>query len=165
MKRLLSLLLLAGIPASYAGSISHSISSSVQLEAVSAGSIAEKVSSSYSISGSGVTTLDSDDANSIGGFGTTTDGVPSITFPDSVSQSSAGSAFSFATSYVEGDATPSAASTVGEIPNFSNITTTESASVGTADIGLDNHTITLTPGTGTGVTLTGSFVTDLTLGH
>ena len=163
MKKFLPLLLVAGIPASYAGGISHSISSSVQLEAVSAGSIAEKVSSSYSISGSGVSTLDSDDANSIGGFGTTTDGVPSITFPDSVQQSSAGSAFSYVTSYVEGDSTPSAASTVGEIPNFSNITSTEAASVGTADVGLDNHTITLTPGTGTGVTLTGSFVTDLTI--
>ena len=52
MKKLLPLLLVAGIPTSYAGGISHSISSSVQLEAVSAGSIAEKVSSSYSISGS-----------------------------------------------------------------------------------------------------------------
>ena len=161
MKKLLALLLFAVTPASYAGGISHSISSSVQLEAVSAGSIAEKVSSSYSISGSGVTTLDSDDANSIGGFGTTSDGVPSITFPDSVQQTTAGEAFSYATMYVEGDVTPSAAATVGEIPNFSNITSTESASVGTADIGLDNHTITLTPGTGTGVTLTGSFVTDL----
>ena len=161
MKKILPFLLVAGIPVSYAGGISHSISSSVQLEAVSAGSIAEKVSSSYSISGSNVTTLDSDSASSIGGFGTTSDGVPSITFPDSVAQTTQGDAFSFATSYVEGDATPSAAATVGEIPNFSNITSTESASVGTADIGLDNHTITLTPGTGTGVTLTGSFVTDL----
>jgi hypothetical protein len=161
MKKILPILLVAGIPASYAGGISHSISSSVQLEAVSAGSIAEKVSSSYSISGSGVTTLDSDDANSIGGFGGTTDGVPSITFPDSVAQTTAGEAFNYTTSYIEGDQTPSAAATVGEIPNFSNITSTEAASVGTADIGLDNHTITLTPGTGTGVTLTGSFVTDL----
>ena len=163
MKKFLPILLVVGIPASYAGGISHSISSSVQLEAVSAGSIAEKVSSSYSISGSGVTTLDSDDANSIGGFGTTSDGVPSITFPDSVAQTTAGEAFSFATSYVEGDQTPSAAATVGEIPNFSNITSTESASVGTATVGLDNHSITLPPGTGTGVTLTGSFVTDLTI--
>lgn len=165
MKKLLPLLLLAGIPASYANGISHSISSSVQLEAVSAGSIAEKISSSYSISGSGVTTLDSDDANSIGGFSTTSDGIPTITFPDSVSQSSAGSAFTYATSYIEGDSNPSAASTVGEIPNFGSITSTESASIGTADIGLDNHSITLTGGTGTGVTLTGSFVTDLTLGN
>ena len=163
MKKLLPLLLVAGIPASYAGGISHTISSSVQLEAVSAGSIAEKVSSSYSISGSNVTTLDSDSASSIGGFGTTSDGVPSFTFPDSVAQTSAGEAFNYTTSYIEGDQTPSAAATVGEIPNFSNITSTEAASVGTADIGLDNHTITLTPGTGTGVTLTGSFVTDLTI--
>ena len=161
MKKILPLLLVAGIPASYSGGISHTISSSVQLEAVSAGSIAEKVSNSYSISGSGVTTLDSDDANSIGGFSSTTDGVPSITFPDSVAQTTASEAFNYTTSYIEGDATPSAAATVGEIPNFSNITSTEAASVGTADIGLDNHTITLTPGTGTGVTLTGSFVTDL----
>ena len=163
MKQFLPLLLFAVTPASYAGGISHSISSSVQLEAVSAGSIATKGSSSYSISGSNVTTLDSDSASSIGGFGTTSDGVPSITFPDSVAQTTQGEAFNFTSSYVEGDATPSAAATVGEIPNFSNITSTEAASVGTADIGLDNHTITLTPGTGTGVTLTGSFVTDLTI--
>ena len=83
MKKILPLFLVAGIPASYAGGITHSISSSVQLEAVSAGSIAEKVSSSYSISGSGVTTLDSDSVSSIGGFGTTTDGVPfSGGYPD-----------------------------------------------------------------------------------
>ena len=163
MKKIIPLLLVAGIPASYAGGISHSISSSVQLEAVSAGSIAEKVSSSYSISGSNVTTLDSDSASSIGGFGTTSDGVPSITFPDSVAQTTQGEAFNFTSRYVEGDATPSAAATVGEIPNFSSVTSTEAASIGTADIGLDNHTITLTPGTGTGVTLTGSFVTDLTI--
>ena len=62
MKKIFPLLLVAAMPASYAGGISHSISSSVQLEAVSAGSIATKGSSSYSISGSGVTTLDSDDA-------------------------------------------------------------------------------------------------------
>ena len=163
MKKLIPFLFIVSSPATVLADITHSISSSVQLEAVSAGSIAEKVSSSYSISGSNVTTLDSDSASSIGGFGTTSDGVPSITFPDSVAQTTQGEAFNFATSYIEGDATPSAAATVGEIPNFSNITSTESASVGTADIGLDNHTITLTPGTGTGVTLTGSFVTDLTI--
>ena len=131
MKKLLPLLLVAGIPVSYAGGISHSISSSVQLEAVSAGSIAEKVSSSYSISGSNVTTLDSDSASSIGGFGTTSDGVPSITFPDSVAQTTAGEAFNYTTSYIEGDATPSAAATVGEIPNFSNITSTFLANLST----------------------------------
>ena len=55
------------------------------------------------------------------------------------------------------------AATVGEVPNFSDITSSAAASVGTAAIGLDNHSITLTPGTGTGITLTGQFVTDLTI--
>jgi len=161
MKKLILLGLLISSPV-YAD-IKHSITSSVQIEAVSAGSTADKIGSSYSISGNNVTTLDSDSASSIGGFGTTTDGVPSITFPDSVAQTTQGDAFSFSQSYLEGDATPAAAATVGEIPNFSDITSTQEANIGTSDIGLDNHTITLTPGTGTGVTLTGSFVTDLTI--
>jgi len=161
MKKLILLGLLISSPV-YAD-IKHSITSSVQIEAVSAGSTADKIGSSYSISGNNVTTLDSDSASSIGGFGDTTDGIPSITFPDSVAQTTQGDAFSFSQSYLEGDATPAAAATVGEIPNFSDITSTQEANIGTSDIGLDNHTITLTPGTGTGVTLTGSFVTDLTI--
>ena len=44
-----------------------------------------------------------------------------------------------------------------------NFKSVAAASVGTAAIGLDNHSITLTPGTGTGITLTGQFVTDLTI--
>ena len=161
MKKLFLLLFLAGIPASYAD-INHSITSSVQIEAVSAGSTADKIGSSYSISGSGIATVDSDGNSTIGGFGTVTDGVPALT-TITASQSSSGDAFSFSQSYLEGDATPAAAATVGEIPNFSDITSTQEANIGTSDIGLDNHTITLTPGTGTGVTLTGSFVTDLTI--
>ena len=161
MKKLLSLLLVAGIPAAYAD-INHSITSSVQLEAVSAGSTADKIGSSYSISGSGIATVDADDNATIGGFGTVSDGVPELTLI-TASQSTSGDSFSFSQSYLEGDATPSSAASVGEIPNFSDITSTEAASIGTAAIGLDNHSITLTPGTGTGVTLTGSFVTDLTI--
>ena len=52
---------------------------------------------------------------------------------------------------------------VGEVPNFSDITSSAAASVGTASITLDNHTIGLDGGTGTGITLTGQFVTDLTI--
>ena len=98
----------------------------------------------------------------MGGFGDVTTGVPAITFP-TASQATSGSAFSFSQSYTEGDATPNAVPSVGTVPNFSDITSTDAASVGTADIGLSNHSITLTPGTGTGVTLTGQFVTDLTI--
>ena len=50
MKKLLSLLLVAGIPAAYAD-LNHSIMSTVKLEALSAATSSDKVGSSYSISG------------------------------------------------------------------------------------------------------------------
>ena len=75
-----------------------------------------------------------------------------------------GEAFSFSTSYrLEGDATPGSAVTVGTVPNFSDLTSTSAGSVGTAAVALDNHNITMTPGTGTGIVITGQFVVDLTI--
>ena len=160
MKKLLSLILFLSAPV-YAD-INHSISSSVKFESLSAASTADKVGSTYSISGNNVTTVDSNSAATLGGFGTTTNGVPSVTFP-SATQSTSGEAFSFTTSYLEGDATPDSAITVGTVPNFSDLTSTSAGSVGTAAVTLDHHTMSLTGGTGTGVVLTGQFVTDLTV--
>ena len=160
MKKLLSFILFLSAPV-YAD-INHSISSSVKFESLSAASTADKVGSTYSISGNNVTTVDSNSAATLGGFGTTTNGVPSVTFP-SATQSTSGEAFSFTTSYLEGDATPDSAITVGTVPNFSDLTSTSAGSVGTAAVTLDHHTMSLTGGTGTGVVLTGQFVTDLTV--
>ncbi len=160
MKKLLSLILFLSAPV-YAD-INHSISSSVKFESLSAASTADKVGSTYSISGNNVTTVDSNSAATLGGFGTTTNGVPSVTFP-SATQSTSGEAFSFTTSYLEGDATPDSAITVGTVPNFSDLTSTSAGSVGTAGVTIDNHTITMTPGTGTGIVITGQFVVDLTI--
>ena len=53
--------------------------------------------------------------------------------------------------------------TVGTVGNFSDLTSTAAGSVGTAAVTLDHHTMSLTGGTGTGVVLTGQFVTDLTV--
>ena len=161
MKKFIPLLLLAFSPAAYCD-ITHSISSSVKLESLSAATSADKIGSSYSISGNNVTTVDSNSAATIGGFGTTSNGVPSISFP-SASQATSGEAFSYSTSYLEGDATSGSAVTVGQVGNFSDLTSTSAGSVGTAAVSLDNHTMTLTGGTGTGVVLTGQFVTDLTV--
>ena len=160
MKKFLSLLLFLSAPV-YAD-INHSISSSVKFESLSAASTADKVGSTYSISGNNVTTVDSNSAATLGGFGTTTNGVPSVTFP-SATQATSGEAFSFTTSYLEGDATPDSAITVGTVPNFSDLTSTSAGSVGTAGVTIDNHTITMTPGTGTGIVITGQFVVDLTI--
>ena len=161
MKKLLFLLLFIPV-ASYAD-IQHSITSSVKLESLSAATSADKIGSSYSISGNNITTTDSNSAATVGGFGSVTSGVPAISFPSSVSQSQSGEAFSYSTSYLEGDATSGSAPTVGTVSNFSDLTSTSAGSVGTAAVTLDNHTMTLSAGTGTGVVLTGQFVTDLTV--
>tara|TARA_R100001510_G_C7541534_1_gene128892 strand:+ start:58 stop:549 length:492 start_codon:yes stop_codon:yes gene_type:complete len=149
-------------PSSVLADLNHSIMSTVKLEALSAATSADRIGSSYSISGSGITTVDANDESTIGGFSTVTNGVPSLT-TITASQSTSGDSFSFSQSYLEGDSTPTSAASVGEIPNFSDITSTSAASIGTAAIGLDNHSMTLTPGTGTGIVLTGQFVTDLTI--
>ena len=159
MKKFLPILLLFSAPV-YAD-MTHSISSSVKFESLSAATSADKIGSSYSISGNNITTTDSNSAATIGGFGDATNGVPSISFPSSVVQTNAGEAFSFSTSYLEGDATSGSAPTVGTVSNFSDLTSTSAGSVGTAAVALDNHTMTLTPGTGTGIVLTGQFVVDL----
>tara|TARA_R100001443_G_scaffold59169_1_gene69535 strand:+ start:456 stop:944 length:489 start_codon:yes stop_codon:yes gene_type:complete len=161
MKKFIPLLFLA-LPLPAFCDITHSISSSVKLESLSAATSADKIGSSYSISGNNVTTVDSNSAATIGGFGTTSNGVPSISFP-SASQATSGEAFSYSTSYLEGDQTSGSAITVGTVGNFSDLTSTSAGSVGTAAVSLDNHTMTLTGGTGTGVVLTGQFVTDLTV--
>ena len=160
MKKLLSLILFLSAPV-YAD-INHSISSSVKFESLSAASTADKVGSSYSISGNNITTVDSNSAATLGGFGTASNGVPSVTFP-SATQATSGEAFSFTQSYIEGDQTPGSSITVGTVPNFSDITSTSAGSVGTAAVAIDNHTMTLTPGTGTGIVMTGQFVVDLTI--
>jgi hypothetical protein len=160
MKKLLALLLF--LPSAAFADINHSISSSVKFESLSAASTADKVGSSYSISGNNITTVDSNSAATLGGFGTASNGVPSVTFP-SATQATSGEAFSFTQSYVEGDQTPGSSITVGTVPNFSDITSTSAGSVGTAAVAIDNHTMTLTPGTGTGIVMTGQFVVDLTI--
>ena len=161
MKKLLLLFLFLPV-ASYAD-IQHSITSSVKLESLSAATSADKIGSSYSISGNNIATTDSNSAATVGGFGSVTSGVPAISFPSSVSQATSGEAFSYSTSYLEGDATAGSAPTVGTVTNFSDLTSTSAGSVGTAAVTLDNHTMTLSAGTGTGVVLTGQFVTDLTV--
>lgn len=141
--------------------IQSTITSSVKLESLSAATSADKIGSSYSISGTNITTT-SGDAASVGGFGSVTSGVPAITMP-SATQTTSGETFSFTQSYLEGDATAGSAPTVGTVNNFSDLTSTAAGSVGTAAVTLDHHTMSLTGGTGTGVVLTGQFVTDLTV--
>ena len=162
MKKLLLLVALC-IPSAPYSDIQSTITSSVKLESLSAATSADKLVSSYSISGTNITTVDSNSAATVGGFGDITNGIPSVTMP-TASQTTAVETFSFTQSYLEGDATPSDAITsLGTVQNFSDLTSTAAGSIGTAAVTLDHHTMSLTGGTGTGIVLTGQFVTDLTV--
>ena len=161
MKKLLLLTALC-LPTAAFCDIQSTITSSVKLESLSAATSADKIGSSYSISGTNITTVESNRATTVGGFGSVTNGVPAVTMP-SATQTTAGETFSFTQSYLEGDATAGSAPTVGTVGNFSDLTSTAAGSVGTAAVTLDHHTMSLTGGTGTGVVLTGQFVTDLTV--
>ena len=161
MKKLFALLLF--LPSAAFADIKQEFVTSAQITVDMPYVVTNKVGTTYSLSGNNITTTDSNSAATIGGFGSVTSGTPAISFPSSVTQATSGEAFSFSTSYLEGDATSGSAPTVGTVSNFSDLTSTSAGSVGTAAVSLDNHTMTLSAGTGTGVVLTGQFVTDLTV--
>ena len=153
------LLMTAG--AANAGGLVTKHSSSVQLTVDAARSTASRIGSSFSISGSGVDTTDGTTANTISA-GTITSGVYS---PGtiSVTQDTPGNAFSFSQSYTQADAVPTGAPTVGEVPNFSSITSYTAGTAGSlAGTVTTAGALTVTAG-GAGTTATGQFVSEITV--
>ena len=101
--------------------------------------------------------------NKIGGFGTLSSGVASSPSLPTVTQATAGEAFSYAVSFTQGDALVTSGPTVGEVSAFSQQTSNAAGSAGTlaGTINADGS-MTLTAG-GAGTTATGQFVTELTV--
>ena len=77
MKKLLAILFL--LPSAAFADMTSTITSSVQIEVMSAATAADRVANSYSVSGSGVTTTDGTTAGVVGGLGTATNGVNAFT--------------------------------------------------------------------------------------
>ena len=161
MKRYLPLLLilLSGTAAHASMSTRHQ--TSLQLSVDSARSITSRTANSYAVSGSGVT-LDVGGGGSadnlVGGFKTVASGavtdwhIPTAT-------AAANSTFSFANSFVAGDASTATGT---------NATTYTAGAAGTAAPGLitNAHTVTIaggTAGSGSGSTVTGQFVSEVTI--
>ena len=145
--------------------LTHKIQSSVQLEVGGASTRAIRVGNAYSISGTGVDTSvtagGSTTSDALGGLGAATAGVNAITVPDAT-QKTAGNAFSFATSYTQGDTVPTSAPAVGAVPAFGDVTSTAAGtstnltgSVTTAG------TITISPG-GANTSAIGQVISELT---
>ena len=146
----LGITLAAALPAR--ADLTHRISSSVQLDVGGASTRAIRVGNSYSISGTGVDTSvtsgGTTTSDAIGGLGAATNGVNAITIPDAT-QKTAGNSFSFANSYTQGDAVPTSAPTVGEVPAFGDVTSTAAGTnTGLAGTITTAGAITISPGAG-----------------
>ena len=162
MKKLLPLVMvLMTASAANAGGLVHKMSSSVQLTVDTARSTATRLGSQYSISGSNVSTTDGTTAGTISA-GTITSGVMN---PGNIAatQATSGEAFSYSQSYLQGDAIPTSAPTVGAVGNFGSVTSYASGTAGdlAGTIATDGG-ITLTAG-GAGTSAVGQFVSEITV--
>jgi len=162
MRRFLPIvMLLMTASAANAGGLVHSMSSSVQLTVDSARSTATRLGNQYSISGSNINTSDGTTTGALT-TGSLTSGVYD---PGTITatQATAGEAFSFSTSFIEGDAIETSAPTVGEVPNFSSVTSYSAGTAGNlaGTIGTDGA-ISITAG-GAGSTAVGQFVSEITV--
>lgn len=144
-----------------AGGLVTKHSSSVQLNVDAARSTATRIGSSFSISGSNIDTTDGSTTGTVSA-GTITSGVYS---PGTIAatQDTAGAAFSFTQSYTQADAVPTAASTVGAIPNFGSVTSYTAGSAGSlAGTVTSAGVLTVTAG-GAGTSAVGQFVSEVTV--
>ena len=162
MKKYLPILLLLGLgSAAHAGGLSTRHQTSLQLQVDAARTITSRTANSYSVSGSGVT-LDVGGGGSadnlVGGFKTIASG-QATEFHIPTATATANSSFSFANSFIAGDA---------QTATGTNATTYTAGAAGTAAPGLitNAHTVTLaggTAGSGSGSTVTGQFVSEVTI--
>ena len=163
MKKLIPLVMVAGFGSPAFADITHRMSSSVQLQTNAAATQVSRIGSTYSVSGSGVSTDvgggGSADLN-VGGLGTLTDGVGQGSI--ATATHTAGTAFSFSQSFIEGDVISTTAPTVGAVSAYSNqVSTAVGTGTGTGTI-LTSGAITAVGG-GSGTSTTGQFVTELSI--
>jgi len=164
MKKFLPLILLTGFSSPVLADITHRMTSSTQLITNAAATQVERIGSTYTVSGSGVT-MDVGGGNSadnmVGGLGTLTDGVGQGSIA-TATQTSAGGAYSFSQSFIEGDAIVTTAPSLGAVSAYSDQTSTAVGSgTGTGTV-TSAHAVTAVGG-GSGTVTTGQFVTELTI--
>ena len=161
MKKLLPILLILMSGTAAHASMSTRHQTSLQLSVDAARSITSRTANSYAVSGSGVT-VDvaggSSADNLVGGFKTISGGAVTE-FHIPTATAAANSSFSFANSFTVGDASTATGT---------NATAYTAGAAGTAAPGLitNAHTVTIaggTAGSGAGSTVTGQFVSEVTI--
>ena len=161
MKKFLPLILLAGVGSPAFADVTHRMQSSIQLQTNAAATQVSRIGSTYSVSGSGVSTDvgggGSADLN-VGGLGTLTDGVGQGSI--ATATHTAGTAFSFSQSFIEGDAIQTTAPSLGAVSAYSDQTSTAVGSGTGSGTVLSSGALTVV-GCGSGTVSTGQFVTEL----
>ena len=164
MKKLLPLvMLLMTAGAANAGGIVTKHATSVQLTVDAARTTASRVGNSYAISGTNVGTSDGTTAGMLS-TGAISSGVYSPgTITANQLNATDGEAFSFSTSFTQGDALSTSAPSVGAVSNFSSQTSYSAGTAGdlAGTIGQDGA-IAVTAG-GAGTSATGQFVSEITV--
>ena len=164
MKKLLPLvMLLMTAGAANAGGIVTKHATSVQLTVDAARTTASRVGNSYAISGTNVGTSDGTTAGMLS-TGAISSGVYSPgTITANQLNATDGEAFSFSTSFTQGDALSTSAPSVGAVSNFSSQTSYAAGTAGdlAGTIGQDGA-IAVTAG-GAGTSATGQFVSEITV--
>ena len=128
MKKIILLLTLA-TPFPVLSGVTHSIQNSVSLTVGAAVTSSDRIGSSFSISGTGVDVTDGTTAGTLSA-GTITSGVYSPGTIAATQNATSGESFSFSQSYTQADALATGAPTVGQVQNFSDITSTASGTAG-----------------------------------
>ena len=164
MKKFLILGMVAGLGSPAFADVTHRMQSSVQLQTNAAATQVSRIGSTYTASGSGVT-MDVGGGNSadnnVGGIGSLTDGVGQGSIA-TATQTSAGGAYSFSQSFIEGDVISTTAPTVGAVSAYSTqISNGVGSGTGTGTV-TSAHAVTAVGG-GSGTLTTGQFVTELVI--
>ena len=161
MKKFLIIGMVAGLGSPAFADITHTMTSSIQLQTNAAATQVSRIGSTYSASGSGVTMAVGDASGQVGGLGTLTDGVGQGSM-GIATQTSAGGAYSFTQSFTEGDVIATTAPAVGAVSPYSNqVSTAVGSGTGTGTV-TSAHTVTAVGG-GSGTSATAQFVTELTI--
>ena len=164
MWKILPFLLLFAAPVK--ADITSKLSSSIQLQVNAAATQVERIGTTYSVSGSGVDTTYTPTGGSA-----VSDGLGSLTISSGVgaiptlevTQKTAGNSYSFSQSFLQGDAVPTSAPTVGQVANFSSQTSTASGSAGDlAGTITTAGAMTLTGG-GSGTSAVGQFTSEISI--
>ena len=153
--------MVAGFSSPAFADITHKMTSSFQLTTNAAATQVERIGSTYTVSGSGVTLAVGDNSGQVGGLGTLTDGVGQGSVA-TATQTSAGGAFSFSQSFIQGDVIETTAPAVGAVSDYSSqVSTGVGSGTGTGTV-TSAHAVTAVGG-GSGTSATAQFVTELTI--